>query len=93
MRISVEEAISEGCNAIEDIVDQTGLEETAVKRIYRELITDGGYEERPMGFRPDHHNGQRKKGIFAKSSAPGNSCRVVDDSRTSSHYYNPDEDD
>src|SRR6266446_5993710 len=39
------DAVEVGCNAVADLVDETGLAETTVERICAELIDDGEYEE------------------------------------------------
>jgi len=90
MRLVIVAAIAEGCNAVSDLVDETGLDEVSVRRIYADLIADGEYEERPMGQKIEIGRGRRPKGIFLKSEPAGNS---YSNARNPRRYENPDSDD
>jgi|SRR6267378_846526 len=84
-------AIGVGCNHFPDLVDETKLAETEVKRIWEELIIGGVYEERPIAI--DGGRGRRTKGIFLTSEPSGNLPPGVVTDRRLDQYHNADEDD
>lgn len=92
-RTMVIEAIQAGANAQSDIVDDTKLDPDDVKRIYQELVADGGYEERPIGLKTKVRRGPRLQGIFLRGDIPGSAFQSTSTDRRYQHYVNPDEDD
>lgn len=83
------DAVDLGCNALDDLVEETAMAEETVERIWLELIEDGEYEERPIGLKTDMARGRRLIGLFKKGSKSGNSYRPH---QSVSHYHNPDPD-
>jgi len=83
------DAIEVGCNALGDLVEETGLSEATVERIWSELIEDGEYEQHPIGLKTDMARGRRLSGLFKKGSKLGSNYSRH---QPISHYHNPDPD-
>jgi hypothetical protein len=84
-----EDAVTKGCHAPYDIIEESRLHPDDVKRIYEQLLIEGRYVERPIGLKTEMASGRRQKGIFLKSSQAGNLARgIVLRSNRLSHYFN-----
>lgn len=84
-------AVELGCNALGDLVDETGLDAGDVRRIWRELIEDRQYEERPIGIKFAVGKAP-PKGLFKRGTIAG-SDYVPEQYQKPYHNQDADDDD